>query len=164
MHRLLISSWKTAGAIATAGVAAAFAAYAARPAAVAPPPVDPDLHRNLATLTAATPEKVDALQRQRADTTFKLGSFQAFEAQIHAWSRIWNIQRRTAEPLGPAELRRCVLTLREPNLDAWPEVVLTVKSMCDQPGLTIDRLLLTLTSDGAKFDRVEIEFTVRLRL
>ena len=62
------------------------------------------------------------------------------------------------------ELRHYLLHLASPRLGDWPEIVASIRLVCDEPGLTIERFFLAAAPDGAAvFIRAEVGLTVRLR-
>ncbi len=62
------------------------------------------------------------------------------------------------------ELRNYILRFANPRLGDWPEIVVSIRLLCDEPGLTIERLFLTAAPDGAAvFIRAELALTVRLK-
>jgi hypothetical protein len=62
------------------------------------------------------------------------------------------------------ELRHYSLRYANPRLGDWPEIVASIRGLCDEPALTIDRLVLTAAPDGAAvFSRAELGLTIRLK-
>ncbi|MDP3072685.1 MAG: hypothetical protein Q8N18_20490 [Opitutaceae bacterium] len=139
-------------------------ALVTRPVSVVMSAPTPDLQRQLAALTAATPERLATLQRDFTALVTGLEASPGFESRLKAWNRAWKVQRRTTESVGPAEIRSYTLTLRDPKLDAWPEIETTLQSLCSIPGVTLERVVIAVATDGEKFDRAEIDFTARLSL
>jgi hypothetical protein len=78
--------------------------------------------------------------------------------------RGWTASEPATDRRNGYELRHYSLRRANPRLGDWPEIVASVRILCDEPGLTIDRLLLTAAPDGAAvFIRAELGLTVRLR-
>lgn len=157
-------AWICSLSLAACGAGAVLVAHITRPMSVVTPTPAPDLQRQLAALTAATPERLATLQRDFTALVTGLETSPGFESRLKAWNRAWKMQRRTTESVGPAEIRSYTLTLRDPTLDAWPEVETTLQSLCSIPGVTLERAVIAVAADGEKFDRAEIEFTARLSL
>ena len=157
-------AWRWAAFIATCGVGSVLVAHFFRPEPTVTPPPDPDLQRQLTALNAATPERLTSAQRDFTALVAGLEPARNFESRLKAWGSTWNMQRRAADSIGPVEIRSYILSLRDPKLDAWPEIDATLQSLCSIPGVTVERAVLAVATDGEKFDRAEIEFTARLSL
>lgn len=157
-------AWVCSLSLAACGACALLITLVTRPVSVVMPTPAPDLQRQLAALTAATPERLATLQRDFTALVTGLEASPDFESRLKVWSRAWNVQRRTTESVGPAEIRSYTLTLRDPKLDAWPEIETTLQSLCSIPGVTLERAVIAVATDGEKFDRAEIDFTARLSL
>lgn len=157
-------AWWWSLVLAACGVGSALVAHLTRSKPVVMPPPDPELQRQLAVLNAATPERLAALERTFTTVVAGLETSPSFELRLKAWSHAWNVQRHPTESVGPVEIRRYALSLRDPKLDAWPEIETTLQSLCSIPGVTLERTVISVATDGEKFDRAEIEFTARLSL
>ena len=161
--------WKVTARTATlalmvGGASAVAAAFLARAQAVQTiPPSDSGLQKALAQLNAASPEEVARLEGKLAKSTSTLPSGTEFDAWMRGWSGNWTVETRSAEIADPIERRRYVVAYDDPNLRVWPDMVSSLKALCSEPGVTIDRVDLALGPDGNRFKAAEIAFTARIR-
>ncbi len=118
-----------------------------------------------AALAGATPEAVAKLEAQLAAALARLAAAIAFDALVQGECQNWIVETRSVEPLPNMEMRRYGLVFDHPKMSSWPDIVATMKILCAQPGLTIDRLALTKQRlDGTDaFEQVEVNLTVLLR-
>jgi hypothetical protein len=118
---------------------------------------------------AASPgETPDALARSEAAfaaACAHLPAAASFEERLSALRRGgWTAAGPTSDRRSGYELRHCSLRHANPRLADWPEIVASIRSLCDEPALTIDRLILTAAPDGsAVFSRAELGLTIRLK-
>ena len=118
--------------------------------------------------STAAEDTPDALARSEegfAAACARLSAAGSFEERLGALCRRgWTASEPATDRRNGYELRHYSLRRANPRLGDWPEIVASVRILCDEPGLTIDRLLLTAAPDGAAvFIRAELGLTVRLR-
>ena len=63
----------------------------------------------------------------------------------------------------PVEQRRYVIAHNDRDLHAWADILASLKTLCAEPGVTVDRLDLVLTPDGDHFAVAQVAFTARVR-
>ena len=113
-----------------------------------------------------TPQALERNETGFAQACSRLPTDASFQQMLAALSRRgWIAAAPAVDRRNGYELRHYLLRLANPRLDAWPEIVASIRLICDQPGLTIERLLLTAAPDGAAvFIRAELGLTIRLKL
>jgi hypothetical protein len=158
---------RVAGLICAAGLfSAAGAAYYAlsSPARLAPAPDAAALQADLAGLGDATPAALSRLRLRVSDTRARLPSPGDFEAWMRGWSGNWTVLARSDDTGPDLVVRRYAMAFNHPGLGAWSDIVGTVRTLCSEPGLTVDSLSLAAAPDGADaFVEAQITLTVRLR-
>jgi hypothetical protein len=117
---------------------------------------------------AAPGDKPEALARSEAgfaEACARLPAAGSFENRLgDLMHGAWISAGLTAERRSSYELRHYSFRFANPRLGDWPEIVGSIRILCDEPALTIDRLILTAAPDGAAvFTRAELALTVRLR-
>lgn len=118
--------------------------------------------------SAAVEDTPDALARSEkgfAAACARLSAAGSFEERLGALCRRgWTASEPATDRRDGYELRHYSLRRANPRLSDWSEIVASVRVLCGEPGLTIDRFLLTAAPDGAAvFIRAELGLTVRLR-
>jgi hypothetical protein len=117
---------------------------------------------------AAPGDTPDALARSEAGfaaACAQLPAAGAFEERLSSLCRGgWTAAGPTSDRRSGYELRHYSLRYANPRLGDWPEIVASIRGLCDEPALTIDRLVLTAAPDGAAaFSRAELGLTIRLK-
>ncbi len=117
---------------------------------------------------AAPGDTPDALERGEAgfaEACARLSPTGSFGERLSALERRgWTAAGLATDRRNGYELRHYLLRYRNPRLGDWPEIVASIRVICDEPGLTIERLFLTAAPDGAAvFIRAELGLTVRLK-
>jgi len=131
------------------------------PAAIVPE--DTPLEKQAAALAHATPEVVSLLETRLAGARARLPPAGAFDAWMQAAGRNWIVETHSAEPSADLETRHYGLAYDHPRMSSWPDIVETIRTLCAEPGVTIDSLAITAAPDGADaFQQVEIKLTVLL--
>jgi len=150
--------------VAATGLCAAVAAAVYARTSVAPtiPPQDGSLEQELSQLTAATPEAA-RLERRLGAATAALPSATDFDSWLKGWSSGWTQESQSAESAEGIERRRYVIAHNDRELQAWPDILAGVKSLCAEPGVTVDGVELVLTPDSTRFAVAQVTFSVRLR-
>jgi hypothetical protein len=149
-----------AGGIGSA-VAAAFLARSAVASAI--PPSDSGLQQALAQLNAATPEEEARLASRLAKASSGLPLASDFDAWLKGWSGSWTEESRSSEWAEPVERRSYVIAHNDRDLRAWADILASLKALCAEPGVTVDRLDLVLALDGDHFAMAQVAFTARVR-
>jgi len=142
----------------------AAAAFFERSAVVsAIPPPDSGLQQALAQLNAATPEEEARLSSRLAKASSELPLGSDFDTWMKGWSSSWTEESRSSELMEPVEQRRYVIAHNDRDLHAWADILASLKTLCAEPGVTVDRLDLVLTPDGDHFAVAQVAFTARVR-
>ena len=112
-----------------------------------------------------TPQALEQNETGFEQARSRLSTGASFEETLTALGRQgWTAAGRGVDRRNGYELRSYVLRFANPRLGDWPGIVASVRLICDQPGLTIERLFLTAAPDGAAvFIRAELALTVRLK-
>jgi hypothetical protein len=162
--RWKVSGWVGALALA-AGIGSAIAAFTfvKRAAISTIPPSDSELQRTLAQLNAATPEEAVRLERELTTISAALPLTNDFDMWMKGWSGGWTEESRSSEVADPVERRRYVIAHNDRDLRAWTDILASMKALCAEPGVTVDRLDLALTPDGDHFAAAQVFFTARVR-
>lgn len=108
--------------------------------------------------------EIARLEARLAAVCASLPTLSSIGQKIKSWEGGWVIEARSIEPFSKIEVRHYMFTARDPKLSAWEGVAETVKNLCDEPGLTIERLALSAEPDqpGGRLDAA-IAVAVRLR-
>ena len=156
-----------AGIICAAGILSCAVAGAYTWSRPAPSPVAPEdaaLQRQWDALGDATPESLSQLEAQVTAARARLPHARDFETWMAGWSENWTRLVSATDRDGDLERRRYALAYNHPTLRAWPDIVRTVKTLCAEPGLTLDSLSLSAAPDGSDaFVQAQITLTARLR-
>ena len=126
--------------------------------------VPPSLGSTAADPASRTPEAVArwASRLEAEKARFPLAV--SFDAQIKQLASRWSVSSEPAAPSAGGEVRHYALAAAQASLDDWSDLVGTVRDLCAQPGLTIDRLTLTAAPDGAAVIlQAGLDLSVRLR-
>lgn len=166
MLRFPTLSLKVGGGIGVAGLAALAGASLFRlaPTPNFSPAPDPALQQALTELRTATPERIEDLESALKAARSGLPSVASFDAWTQSWLQNWSVESRSVESSAGIEVRHYLVSFNRPVLRAWPEIVANVKSICAEPGLTIDHLDLEVAPEADRFAQAQVAFTIRLRL
>ena len=112
-----------------------------------------------------TPQSLQQSEAGFARACSRLQTGASFEEKLAALARRgWISAEPGVDRRNGYELRSYVLRLANPRLGDWPEIVASIRLLCGEPGLTIERFHLTAAPDGAAaFVRAEVGLTVRLK-
>lgn len=127
------------------------------------PPHDSGLEQALAQLNAATPNEADRLEGQLAKATSRLPVAAGFDSWLQGWSGDWTVESTSTESVGGIECRRLIIAHNDRDLRAWNDILGSLKTLCNEPGVTVDRVDVALDPGGEHFAVVQIGFTARFR-
>ncbi len=103
-------------------------------------------------------EARDAAERARLDTP------EGFAGWLESWNRRWEMMARSSDGPADPEVRHYTFGYSHPSLGDWSDLVRSLEPLEQQPGLTIDSLILAGAPDGSdRFAQAQLTVTVRLR-
>ncbi len=127
-------------------------------------PEDSALEAQWNALRDAGPERLSKIEERLSSTRAGLPAAELFDAWLARRSRNWTLLASATDRYPGLEIRRCALAYNHPSLGAWPDIVETIKSLCAEPGLTLDSLSLAAAPDGSDaFVQAQVTLTARLR-
>jgi hypothetical protein len=135
-----------------------------RPPEPALSPEDSTMEAQWSALRDASPEALSKLKERLSSTRALLPAAGPFEPWLERQSRNWTILASATDRYPSLEVRRYALAYNHPTLRAWPDILGTIKSLCAEPGLSLDTLSLAAAPDGSdSFVQAQITLTARLR-
>jgi len=128
-----------------------------QPQAPVPAPPDPT--------PAGTAEELARAEARLAEAGAVLPRPSSLEGKLDPLrSKGWTLAAQSSELRSGYEVRHTSLRCAGPPLSEWPDIVASVRGLCDEPGLSIDHIHLAAASDGAPvFVRAELGLTERLK-
>jgi hypothetical protein len=87
-----------------------------------------------------------------------------FKREAEPWNRHWTVLAQSTDRFPDLEVRHWALAYPHPTLGSWSDIVQTVRSLCAEPGVTVDSLVLAAAPDGSDaFTQAQLTVTARLR-
>jgi hypothetical protein len=165
--RLPIISPRVAGRLLAAGLTALGLAafFGSGPPPHAPVPgANAGWRQRLAELRGATPEAAQRAETAAVAARADLETPDQFGERLRTWSPEWRAECRATEQRFGLEVRRYRLRSADPTPRAWSACLELLRSLAEQPGVTIEQLTLTAApaGDGA-FTQLAVDLTVRLK-
>jgi hypothetical protein len=105
----------------------------------------------------APPREAARLERDFESARSRLPTAEAFDEKLRELGRTWNIRAGPVERFDGIEARGYALSWTRPRLEAWPDILATVQALCEQPGLTIQRLDLAVEPGADAFSKAEVD-------
>jgi hypothetical protein len=94
----------------------------------------------------------------------RLPTAEACDDRLRELGRTWTVRAGPVERFDGVEIRAFALSWVRPRLEAWPDILATIQALCEQPGLTVQRLDLAADPGADAFSKAEVDLLLRLRL